>query len=94
MSGPGLGMGPGLGGTGAGSGIGGNGSGVGDGGIGSGAGPGGVGSGAGVGGSGSIGGMTMIWRYPEIDSPHRPTVDACCRPRSSRITSAATSRIG
>ncbi len=64
MSGPGFGIGPGLGAGGIGSGPGGVGSGVGVGGIGSGTGPGGVGSGAGVGGSGSIGGMTMTVIYP------------------------------
>jgi hypothetical protein len=94
MSGPGFGIGPGLGAGGIGSGIGGLGSGTGVGGIGSGIGPGGLGSGAGVGGSGSIGGMTMIRCYPEIRAPHRPTVDACSRPRSSPTTSAATSRTG
>ena len=59
-----------------------------------GAGPGGVGSGAGVGGSGSIGGMTMIPSYPETPWPHRPTVEACSRLKSSRTTSAGTSRTG
>ena len=94
MSGPGVG-GPGDGAGGIGPGPGGGpGSGVGVGGIGSGAGPGGVGSGAGAGGSGSIGGMTMIGHYPEIGWTHRPTVEACCRGRSSRTTNAATSRTG
>jgi len=36
--------------------------------------------------------MTMIRCYPEIRSPHRPTVDACSRPRSSPTTSAATTQ--
>jgi ubiquinone/menaquinone biosynthesis C-methylase UbiE len=64
MSGPGFGIGPGVGAGGIGSGPGGSGSGPGPGGIGSGAGPGGLGSGAGVGGSGSIGGMVMSRAYP------------------------------
>ena len=84
MSGPGLGIGPGLGAGGIGSGAGGSGSGPGPGGIGSGAGPGGVGSGAGAGGSGSIGGMVMSRTYPGPGPGNpwtrRPTVEGMLAP--------------
>jgi ubiquinone/menaquinone biosynthesis C-methylase UbiE len=84
MSGPGLGIGPGLGAGGIGSGVGDSGSGPGPGGIGSGAGPGGVGSGAGAGGSGSIGGMVMTPTYSGPDPGNLwtrpPTVDGMLAP--------------